>query len=86
MGIRIAALWRHVDDDGKKWTGGEISVDTGLVLVPGQKLICKIVPNDRKQPEDKFPDAYLEAWYPKPRLSEGEQATSKRQEDDTVPF
>lgn len=83
MGIRIAALWRHVEN-GERWTSGEISVDTGLVVMPGQKLMCKIVANEKKQPGDKLPDAYLEAWFPRTREQAGDGPSESPPDD--MPF
>ncbi len=86
MGVRIAALWRHLED-GKRYVSGEISVDTGLVLIPGQKLMCRIVNNEKKTPGDKYPDAFLEAWYPRPRDGAGDaQGGQAESPDDSMPF
>jgi hypothetical protein len=82
--VRIAALWIH-EKDGTRFTTGEITSDVGINLPPGMKLMCKIVRNEKKQSGDKLPDAYLEAWFPRPR-TEGAAPEGSGEEGDDIPF
>lgn len=75
--MRIGSLWIH-DKDKKKVISGEIASDIGINLNSGQRLICKLVKNDKKQQGDKYPDFYIEAWLPKDKPN---QAPSQPEDD-----
>jgi hypothetical protein len=65
MGVRIAALWKGVDEGGTKRTTGKLSSPCGINLPPNQPLNIAVVHNDKKVEGDKQPDAFIEVWTPK---------------------
>jgi hypothetical protein len=83
--MRLAALWTK-EVDGKKVHSGELSSDSGICLPPGQKLMCKLVRNEKKQPGDKLPDYYIEAWPARPRTDEAPPADGQDEIKDDIPF
>jgi hypothetical protein len=83
--MRIAALWKH-EENGERWTSGEISSEVGINLPPGVKLLCKVVKNEKKVAGDNFPDFYLEAWFPRPRPQAAPETSAEAAEADFAPF
>lgn len=87
--MRIGVLWIKTKD-GKKVTSGEISSDSGINLPAGGKLFCRLVHNDKKQPGDKYPDFYIEAWFPEERGQKSDAGTTGKApaaaSDEDIPF
>jgi len=82
--MRIGSLWIR-EKEGKKVTGGEIASDAGINLPAGTKLQCRLVRNEKKQPGDKYPDFYIEAWIARERR-ESAPSGGARADNDDIPF
>lgn len=82
--MRIGSLWIR-EKEGKKMTSGEISSDSGINLPAGMKLQCKLVRNEKKQPGDKFPDFYIEAWVAREKKASNTPGGTPHNDDD-YPF
>lgn len=83
--MRIGSLWIR-EKEGKKATSGEILSDSGINLPAGMKLQCRLVKNDKKQPGDKYPDFYIEAWFPRERNQASQTQGRQDRVDEDIPF
>ncbi len=82
--MRIGSLWIR-EKEGKKVTGGEISSDSGINLPAGMKLQCRLVRNEKKQPGDRYPDFYVEAWVAREKKASSTPSGAPHNDDD-YPF